>query len=181
MIDKQYLTVPRGTHKKNYTYNGETHQKNFFIMEILKEDICRVKLVREKINCSRDSIKSSTDAAGFIRTLITDGIDIFETGILLLLNQRNSILGYAVLSVGGINGTVFDIRLVLKYAIDCLATGVILAHNHPSGNINASQADINTTKKIKEALKLVDIQLLDHVVLSGIDDLFTSLADEGLL
>jgi len=83
------------------------------------------------------------------------------------------------LSQGGISGTVTDVRIVMKKAIEYLASGIIVCHNHPSGNLNPSESDTKITKKIKEAGSLMDIQLLDHLIISEKD--YYSFADNGLL
>ena len=111
-------------------------------------------------------ITSSTDAEKFIRQFYGDDIDVFESFFILLLNRNNHTIGYAKISQGGISGTVIDVRIIAKYAIEALATGVIAAHNHPSGNLNPSDNDIAITKKIKDALNILDIQLYDHVLLT---------------
>jgi len=84
-----------------------------------------------------------------------------------------------VVAERGISGTVVDMRLILKPAIECLASSIILAHNHPSGNLKPSQEDIYLTKKIKEASKLVDISLQDHLIIG--DQAYFSFADEGII
>ncbi len=111
-------------------------------------------------------ITSSVDAEKFIRQFYGDDIDVFESFFILLLNRNNHTIGYAKISQGGISGTVIDVRIIAKYAIEALATGVIAAHNHPSGNLNPSYNDIAITKKIKDALNILDIQLYDHVLLT---------------
>ena len=83
------------------------------------------------------------------------------------------------LSQGGISGTVTDVRIVMKKAIETLASGIIVSHNHPSGNLNPSESDTKITQKIKEAGGLLDIQLLDHLIISDKD--YYSFADNGLL
>ena len=97
----------------------------------------------------------------------------------MLLNRANKTIGYAKISQGGVSGTVVDVKLIAKYAVESLASGVILAHNHPSGNLTPSHQDIALTRKVKEALTLLDSQLLDHVILSA--DGYKSFADEGIL
>jgi DNA repair protein RadC len=96
-----------------------------------------------------------------------------------MLNQANETIAYAKISQGGIAGTIVDVKIIAKYALDCLSPAIILAHNHPSGNPTPSRADINITKKIKEGLKLLDIAVLDHLVL--FNDSYTSMADEGFM
>jgi DNA repair protein RadC len=97
----------------------------------------------------------------------------------LFMSRSNSVIKTDCISRGGISGTVVDIRLILKPAIECLASSIILAHNHPSGNLKPSQEDINLTKKVKEAAKLMDIGLQDHLIIG--DQAYLSFADEGIL
>lgn len=124
-------------------------------------------------------IDSPQKAADFIRQFYGDDIEIYESFFILMLNQANQTLGYAKISQGGIAGTVVDLQIVAKYAVDALATSVILAHNHPSGNLNPSQQDIAMTKKAVEGLRLLDIGVFDHVILTA--NGYCSLANEGHL
>lgn len=98
---------------------------------------------------------------------------------LLLLNRSNKVLGVYCLAKGGISGCIVDVRIILSVALKSLATGIILIHNHPSGNLKPSLDDIEITNKLKECCKLLDIMLLDHLIITK-DDYF-SFADEGLL
>ena len=84
-----------------------------------------------------------------------------------------------MVSQGGISGTVIDVRLILKTAIEKLASAMILCHNHPSGTMQASDADLKITSKIKDAAKLMDILVLDHIIIG--QNSYLSLADEGIL
>lgn len=136
-------------------------------------------LKKEKTDIENIKIQTSKDAAEYIRNFYHDDIDIYESCFILLLNRANKTIGYAKISQGGVSGTVVDVKLIAKYAVESLASGVILAHNHPSGNLTPSHQDIALTRKVKEALTLLDSQLLDHVILSA--DGYKSLADEGLL
>ena len=122
-------------------------------------------------------IRSSDAAYNLIKNFYSDDIEILESCFILLLNNASKAIGYAKISQGGITGTVIDVRIVAKYAVDSLATSVILAHNHPSGNLNPSQADISITEKVKNALALLDIKLIEHLILTV--DGFYSFADEG--
>lgn len=124
-------------------------------------------------------ILSSDAAYNLIKNFYSDDIEILESCFILLLNNASKAIGYAKISQGGITGTVIDVRIVAKYAVDSLATSVILAHNHPSGNLNPSQADISMTEKVKNALALLDIKLIEHLILTV--DGFYSFADEGHL
>jgi len=122
-------------------------------------------------------IKSSEDAANIFRPLISDLTH--EEFHILFLNRSNRIISKVKISQGGINGTVTDVRLIMKKAIQFLASGIIVAHNHPSGNLNPSESDSKITQKIKDAGNLMDIQLLDHLIISEKD--YYSFADNGLL
>lgn len=97
----------------------------------------------------------------------------------VFMSRSNRVIKMECVSRGGVSGTVVDIRLILKPAIECLASGIILAHNHPSGNLKPSPEDLNLTKKIKEAVKLMDIILQDHLIIG--DQTYVSFADDGIL
>ncbi|MFP5471286.1 MAG: RadC family protein [Bacteroidia bacterium] len=98
---------------------------------------------------------------------------------LITLNRANKPLGKHFLSKGGITATLVDIRLLIKQAIDALAVGVILVHNHPSGNLKPSEQDKQLTKRVKDALSLIEISLLDHLIIGN--NTYFSFADEHLL
>jgi DNA repair protein RadC len=97
----------------------------------------------------------------------------------LFLDRANNILDKTRVSQGGVSGTVIDIRLILKQAIEKLASSIILVHNHPSGNLTPSQADIDITRKAAKAADLVDMKVLDHVIIT--QNGFKSFADDGLM
>lgn len=97
----------------------------------------------------------------------------------LFLNQNNRVLHISQLTQGGINQSLVDLRVLFKIAMDHFATGIIVSHNHPSGNLKPSQEDIGITKKIKEAGELLNIQLLDHLIIT--QNSYLSFADEGLI
>jgi DNA repair protein RadC len=109
-----------------------------------------------------------------------DSIEHIEEFKLLLMNRSNSVLGILQVSKGGLSGTVTDVRLIYQGAIKANASGIIVCHNHPSGNLNPSESDTKLTQKIKEAGMLMDIQLLDHLIIIS-DDKYYSFADNGLL
>ena len=94
-----------------------------------------------------------------------------------MLNRANETIGYAKISQGGICGTIVDVKLVAKFVVDSLASGIIIAHNHPSGNLQPSQADIQITNKIQAIVKLLDSILLDHIILTK--ESYYSFSDEG--
>lgn len=127
----------------------------------------------------KEKIASSKDCEAILRPLFkADEITIFETMVILCLDRANQTIGWAKISQGGVAGTVVSPQIVAKYAIDLLASNVILCHNHPSGTLKPSNADIQITKKIKEGLGLFDITLLDHIILT--ETSYLSMADEGL-
>ena len=97
----------------------------------------------------------------------------------IFLNRGNFIIDKKCMSKGGISGTVVDIRIILKQAIESLASSIILCHNHPSGNLKPSNEDILLTKKCKEAALLMDIKLLDHLIFH--ENKYYSFCDEGML
>ncbi len=104
-------------------------------------------------------------------------IELQEEFKVLLLNRNNQVLGIYPLSKGGVSGTVVDAKLVFSVALKCNASNLIIAHNHPSGNLNPSEADKSLTLKLKEAGKYLDINVLDHIVLSTQG--YYSFADES--
>ncbi|NQV77548.1 MAG: JAB domain-containing protein [Lutibacter sp.] len=108
-----------------------------------------------------------------------DTIQLQEEFKVLLLNQANIVLGIYNLSKGGVSGTVVDVKLLLASAIKANASSIIIAHNHPSGNLKPSENDNRLTKKIKEACKLVDLSLLDHLIVTK--DGFFSYSDSGII
>jgi DNA repair protein RadC len=106
-------------------------------------------------------------------------LELVEQFKVMLVNRANKVLGIFELSTGGVTGTVADPKLIFAAAIKGAACGIIMAHNHPSGNLSPSQADIDLTRKIKEGGRLLEIQLLDHIILTS--EGYYSFADEGLL
>lgn len=125
----------------------------------------------------KTKITSSKNAYSILKSKLSDLPH--EEFWVLFMTRSNSVIKTECISRGGISGTVVDVRLILKPAIECLASSIILAHNHPSGNLKPSQEDIYLTKKIKEASKLVDISLQDHLIIG--DQTYLSFADEGII
>lgn len=108
-------------------------------------------------------------------------IGLQESFLVMYLNHAGRVLGVYTVSIGGITGTVVDIKLILSVGLKIVASSIIICHNHPSGSLRPSQADIHVTDKIKIAATFVDIKLLDHLIISPIDNEYCSLANEGLL
>lgn len=145
----------------------------------MKKQIKLYELKKLQTDFPAVSILSSQHAADFIRQFYSDDIEIFESVFILLMNRARKTIGYAKISQGGLTGTVIDLRLVAKYAVDSLATQVILAHNHPSGNLKPSEQDIDITLKAKKGLALLDITVDDHIILTK--DGYLSLLEDGLM
>jgi DNA repair protein RadC len=125
-----------------------------------------------KVSCSRD-------AERILRSIWGNDINYRESFYALYLNRANKVLGYQLISLGGISGTVVDVRCIYQAALKALAVNLIIAHNHPSGNNEPSDSDIKITRKLREAGQLLDIQVIDHLIL--FQDGYTSMADEGVI
>ena len=124
-----------------------------------------------------EKICSSNDVARYLRPLLGDlRHEEFWT---LFLNRQNKVIDKQRISQGGMTGTVIDVRIILKMALEKHATSLIFAHNHPSGNLDASEADRKITHQLKEAAAIMDIPLLDHLIITQTGHF--SFADEGLL
>ncbi|MEN8202883.1 MAG: DNA repair protein RadC [Bacteroidota bacterium] len=122
-------------------------------------------------------VKSSESVFKLFHPLLGD-LD-HEEFWLLMLNRANRVLGRFKVSQGGLSGTVIDTRIILKKALDNLASSIIVCHNHPSGNMQPSDADVKITEKLKKAAEMLEIKLLDHVIIA--DKSYFSFADEGLI
>ena len=152
-------------------------------MKTQQTTICEVSLIyRSKVKASeRLQIKCSKDAFDiFMENWDHDTIEHSEEFKLMLLTRSNKVLGVASISKGGINGTVTDVRIILQYAIKANASGMIICHNHPSGNMQPSESDMKITQKIKDSGNLMDIQLLDHLIIVP-EEKYYSMADDGRL
>lgn len=125
----------------------------------------------------RNRIATSRDAAAILQPLLAD--HPHEEFWLLFLNRNNLLLGKHALSSGGVTGTVVDPKLIFRAALENRATSIVLCHNHPSGNLKPSEEDIRLTRKLTEAGRLMEIQVIDHLIVSQHG--FYSFADEGLL
>lgn len=126
---------------------------------------------------NKNKITGSKDAADYFSPILSD-LNHEEFWV-MLLNRGNKIIDSFMISQGGISGTVIDVRIILKPAIEKLASSIILCHNHPSGTMQASDADMKITKKIKNAAEMLDISVLDHLIIG--QNKYLSFADEGIL
>lgn len=147
-------------------------QKQF---KVMKTKLFELK--KNQTDFPNVKINDAETAAEFIKNFYGDDIEIFESFFILLLNRANKTIGYAKISQGGIAGTYVDSKIIAKYAIESLASGIILAHNHPSGNTKPSEADLKMTARIQEVMKLIDVALCDHIILTA--DSFYSFAKNG--
>ena len=154
-------------------------EKNYDEKKLIKGKAVEYNLTAKLTDFERVKITSSRHAYGYIRNFYADDIHIFESVYILLMNRANETIGYAKISQGGITGTVVDIKIICKYVIDSLACGVIMAHNHPSGNMRPSPQDIQISNKLKSALEYMDVAFLDSMIIG--DDIYMSLADEGMI
>lgn len=143
------------------------------------ENLKLYSLKRTETEIQGVKITSYNEAYEVARNFYEDDIEIYESFFCLFLNRANKTIGYAKISQGTTVGTLVDLKLIAKYAIDCLANSVILVHNHPSGNLSASNEDKKLTEKVKESLKLFDIEVLDHLILTK--NSYFSFAERGLI
>jgi DNA repair protein RadC len=130
---------------------------------------------KSKINCSSDAYASA------LKFYDQNTIALQEQFIILYLNRANTVLGAHQLFTGGLTGTIADIRLIMGIALKSLACGIIISHNHPSGNLIPSEADRTLTDKVKKACDIMDIKLYDHIIVSPHEGSYFSFADEGLI
>jgi DNA repair protein RadC len=114
-----------------------------------------------------------------MRMMDMNKIGLQEQIVVLYLNQANLVIGSSNAFTGGLTGSVVDIRIIVATALNLMATGVIIAHNHPSSNLKASTQDITLTKKLKTALSYMDINLLDHLIVTPENE-YLSMSNEGL-
>ena len=122
-------------------------------------------------------ISNGSDAAMFFKPLLAD--QCFETFYVMFLNHANKVLRYRCISSGGMTSTVVDPRIIFREALDANATKLLLCHNHPSGSLRPSQADIRITLKIKDVGRLFDIDVMDHIIVSETG--YCSLVEEGMI
>lgn len=132
-----------------------------------------VLLADKKISSSKHSYEA-------FKEIIGDEIEMTETFAVLFLNNAGKVIGWKKIANGGITSCVVDVRILFSSALKCLATQIIVCHNHPSGTLKPSEEDKKITAKIKEGGKLLDIKLLDHVIITPYNGYY-SFADEGML
>lgn len=147
--------------------------------QILSSSVIKIHYKRPLFD-SMIHITRSSDAMGVLRKYAdADSVDLKEHFYVLMLSNANRLLGISLISIGGTAGVCVGVKEILQLALLTNSTGVIVAHNHPSGILMPSQSDCEMTEKIKKGLSLVDIRLLDHLVFTS--DGYTSFADNGYL
>ena len=125
-------------------------------------------------------ITSSSEVERLVRKYWNkDTLELYEEVKVVYLNKANNVLGIYDLSKGGISSSIVDIKIILSIALKSIASGIILVHNHPSGNTSPSKSDLDITKKLKLACGMLDIQLLDHIIITK--DTYISFVDDGIL
>ena len=154
-------------------------QLNITIMNI-DYKVGEVKLSYKPKNISKYKVTSSEDAYKYLLSTYKKGTICYKEYFkVLFLNQANQVLGYTLISEGGLTETTADVRLIFQAALLTNSVALILAHNHPSGNLKPSPEDIRLTKQVREASNFMRIKILDHIILS--DTEYYSFADEGML
>ena len=154
-------------------------------MKTYKSTIDSYTLIREPTTIPKAKILRSTDLAKYILdNMYNEDIWECESLGIITLNQSNNTKGYKILSKGGINSSIADLRLMFKYVLDSLGTGFVLFHNHPSQNHNPSNADIELYKRCKQIADIFQISIVDCIIVCPSDDgslNYYSFADNGIL
>ena len=149
--------------------------------QTIKEKVAEIEVSYRPAISRKPTIAAALDAYNELLPFFpVETIALQERFVAMYLNRANKVLGVYPISLGGMTGTVADVRLILSVALKIAATGIILAHNHPSGNLNPSTADKMLTQKIKEACSFLDISVMDHIILN-LDGEYASFADGGIL
>lgn len=146
-------------------------------------EITHLNEVQVSYKCTAtEAVRTSTEAQELCRKafeMANASITLKENFFVLYFNRANKLIGYFKLSSGGLTGTVADLRIAFSIALKCLATSICLSHNHPSGNKQPSDSDIELTKKFVKTGEVMDIRILDHIILTEED--FYSFADNCML
>lgn len=150
---------------------GLSEKQAIKILSVFEINKRIVPTIREKITSSQDAFKIAKSKVGNLK---------YEEFWIILLSRGNTVLNVVKISQGGTIGTVVDTKIILKHAINEGASGIILFHNHPSGNPTPSEADINVTKRTKKLAELMDISVLDHIIVADTNNYY-SFGDEEII
>ncbi|MFV0366044.1 MAG: RadC family protein [Mangrovibacterium sp.] len=172
-IDNNLVELGRCDKSQLQKFKGVGEAKAINIMAMC--ELARRR--KEQDVLERSVITTSRHVADIFRPILEDLPH--EEFWVMILSQANKVMGKQRISSGGITGTVADVRLILKYALENMASGIILCHNHPSGTMTASLEDKKITQKIKQAASIMDIRLLDHIIIAH--QKYLSFGDEGIL
>lgn len=161
-----------------YLYDNNTRLEGFYFYQFM--EVSEIKVSYTNSNVERIKVTNSQ----IIHTLLLqhwnkDIIEYFEEVKVIYLNRANIVLGIYDLSKGGVSGCIVDNKIILAVALKCNASCIVLAHNHPSGNLKPSTADITVTQKLKSACKILDLELIDHLIITK--EGYFSFMNEGLL
>jgi len=151
-------------------------------MEAENKYLNEITVSYSKKRFTSTAVKSSKDVQAVAREIFNKckcQLELKEYFFIILLNRANEVIGYHKLSEGGICGTVVDIRIAFGTALKSLASGMILIHNHPSGNLKPSEADLRITKQFTESGKLLEVMVHDHLIIT--EEAYYSFADEDIL
>ncbi|HSD08174.1 JAB domain-containing protein [Flavobacterium sp.] len=143
-------------------------------------EVAEIKVSYSNTNLERVKITNSQIMYDLILQHWDLGIIEYQEQVkVILLNRANIVLGIYELSKGGVSGTVVDIKIILAIALKCNASSIVIVHNHPSGNLEPSQPDKSITQRLKEASKILDLTLLDHLIITK--EGYYSFSDNGIL
>jgi DNA repair protein RadC len=150
-------------------------------MIIYQSEMPELTIQYKKSEFKKVKLQSSKDTYDLLKDMYDlNTIDYYESVIILYLNKANNTIGWQMLAQGGLDGCVVDIRMIMSTALKIGATNLVLSHNHPTGQLKPSQADIRLTKEVKQAGEYLRINLLDHIIVTS-DNGYFSFADESLL
>ena len=163
----------RSVRNLSSSFKGIGHAKAITIIAAL--ELGRRRKMEEALN--KPKITSSEDAFLILHPILADlG---HEEIWMLLLNRANKVIEKKKISTGGVSASVMDVKIVMKEAIDHLAAGIILGHNHPSGQAKPSELDKQITWKLRDACQALDIYLFDHLIIAG--NAYFSFSDENII
>ncbi len=149
-------------------------------MKTYKSDMTEITLKYTTSGVEKTKITNSKDSYGLFKQMYdADTLEYCESSIVIYLNRAHQTIGWQKISQGGMTGTIVDVRIIMGTALKCGATSIIMSHNHPSGQLKASEQDNLLTKKIKDACGIMEIVLLDHLIITN--DGYLSYSDEGYL
>ncbi|HXH19965.1 MAG TPA: DNA repair protein RadC [Chitinophagales bacterium] len=172
-VNNDLNTLAKLSVKELCQFKGMGHAKAISILAALELGARR----QQSEALSKDHI---TDSGSMYQILKPRMADLpHEEFWVVYLNRANKIISIEPVSKGGVTGTVADVKIIFKKAIELLASSIILAHNHPSGNLNPSKSDIDLTKKMKETGNIMEVDVLDHIIVT--ESSYYSFADEGMM